>query len=137
MWRVLLLAVAAICVRTAAAGPLAAGHGQNIVFGSNRADGQRDLYVVNEDGTGLRRLTFDGEDYRERVATWSPDGSRIAFSAQHDGNFDIYTVDASGGDRRRVTTDPARDDYPSWTSDGRILFTRGLFSSDTSIWVTN
>lgn len=137
MRKVLLLALAAVSVLTAASGPLAAGHGQKIVFGSNRADGQRDLYVVNEDGTGLRRLTFDGEDYRERVATWSPDGSRIAFAALHDGNVDIYTVDANGGDRRRVTTDPARDDYPSWTSDGRILFMRGLFSSDTSVWVTN
>jgi Tol biopolymer transport system component len=125
---------AATVALAAAAGP-PPGHGQKIVFGSNRADGQRDLYTVYEDGTGLRRLTFDGEDYRERVATWSPDGSRIAYAASHDGNFDIYTIDANGGDRRRITTDPARDDYPSWTSDGRIVFTRGLLSDDTSIWI--
>jgi len=131
-----MIALAATCVLTAGAGPLP-GHGQKLVFGSNRADGERDLYVVNEDGTGERRLTFDGEDYRERVATWSPDGSRIAFAALHDGNFDIYTIDANGGDRRRVTTDPARDDYPSWTNDGRIVFTRGLFSAESSIWVVN
>src|SRR5436309_16097730 len=86
------LGVAAAAALTAAAGP-PAGHGQKIVFGSNRADGQRDLYVVKEDGTGERRLTFDGDDYRERVATWSPDGSRIAYAASHDGNFDIYTID--------------------------------------------
>lgn len=130
------LAVAAIVALSASAGP-PAGQGHKVVFGSNRADGQRDLYVVNEDGSGLRRVTFDGDDYRERVARWSPDGSRIAFAALHDGNFDIYTMDANGGDRHRITTDPARDDYPAWTNDGRILFTRGLFSSESSVWVVN
>lgn len=130
------LALAATAALSAAAGP-PAGHGQKIVFGSNRADGQRDLYVVNEDGTGLRRLTFDGEDYRERVATWSPDGTRIAFAASHDGNVDIYTMDANGGDRRRITTDPARDDYPEWTSDGRIVFMRNLFACPCSEWIVN
>src|SRR5438045_7027902 len=89
----IVIAIAACVALTADAAP-PPGHGQEIVFGSNRADGQRDLYVVNEDGTDLRRLTFDGEDYRERVATWSPDGTRIAYAASHNGNFDIYTIDA-------------------------------------------
>jgi WD40-like Beta Propeller Repeat len=136
LWAAMVLVLAALLALTADAAP-PPGHGQKIVFGSNRAEGQRDLFVVNEDGTGLRRLTFDGEDYRERGASWSPDGTRIAFAASHDGNFDIYTVDANGGDRRRVTSSPARDDYPQWTSDGRIIFTRGLFSAATSAWIVN
>ena len=130
------LAVAAAAALSAAAGP-PPGHGQKIVFGSNRADGQRDLYTVNEDGTGLHRLTFDGDDYRERVATWSPDGSHIAFTALHDGNADIYTIDANGGDRHRLTTDPGREDYPAWTSDGRIMFAKNVFSCPCSEWIMN
>jgi Tol biopolymer transport system component len=130
------LALAAAAAFSAAAGP-SPGHGQKIVFGSNRADGQRDLYTINEDGTGLRRLTFDGEDYRERVSSWSPDGSRIAYAALHDGNFDIYTIDANGGDRRRITSDPLRDDYPHWTSDGRIVFMRNLFTCPCTEWIVN
>lgn len=131
-----IVTLAAACVLTASAGPLP-GHGHKIVFGSNRADGERDLYVVNEDGSGEHRLTFDGEDYRERVATWSPDGSRIAYTAGHAGNFDVYTVDANGGDRRRITTDPMRDDYPAWTSDGRILFSRNVFTCPCTEWIAN
>lgn len=130
------LTAAAVVVISAAAGPQP-GPGQKIVFQSNRADGQRDLYVVNEDGSGEHRITFDGNDSFERSATWSPDGSRIAFSALVNGNWDIYTVDANGGDRHRITTDPARDDYPRWTSDGRILFNRGVFGCPCTEWVAN
>lgn len=131
-----MIALAAAFVLTAAAGPLSAGD-QKIVFGSNRAEGGRDLYVVNQDGTGEHRLTFDGDGYRERVASWSPDASRIAYAAAHDGNVDIYAINADGTNRVRITTDPARDDYPEWTSTGRIVFTRNLFSLPTSEWIVN
>ena len=108
-----------------------------IVFGSNRADGARDLYVVSEGGSGEHRLTFDGDQYFERVASWSPDSTKIVYAARHAGNFDIYTIDADGQNRVQLTTDPRRDDYPEWTSDGRILFTRNLFAGPTTEWVVN
>jgi hypothetical protein len=130
-----LLAIAAIGVISASAG--SAKPDPRIVFGSDRADGQRDLYVVNEDGTAEHRLTFDGNDMFERVASWSPDNSRIAYAANHNGNFDIYTIDPNGGTPQRITTDPARDDYPQWTSDGRIVFTRGLFNCPCTEWIVN
>ena len=57
----------------------------------------------------------------KRVASWSPDGTKIVYAARHAGNFDIYTIDADGQNRVQLTTDPRRDDYPEWTSDGRIL----------------
>jgi len=127
----------AVVVLLPAATAAKSGHGGTIVFGSNRDAGQRDLYVVNEDGSGERRLTFDGDDYAERSASWSPDGTRIAYAAGHNGNFDLYTIDANGGDRKRVTTDPQRDDYPHWTSDGRIVFERNLFTCPCPAWIVN
>jgi len=130
----LLVALLALST-TAAGGPSRPVH--QIVFGSNRADGTRDLYVVGEDGSGLHRITFDGDTYFERAVSWSEDGSKIAFAARYAGNFDIYTVDADGGNRIRVTTNALRDDYPQWTADGRILFTRNLFSTPTSVWIVN
>lgn len=127
----------AMVVLLPAATAAKSGHGGTIVFGSNRDAGQHDLYLVNEDGTGEHRLTFDRDDYFERTASWSPDGTRIAYAARHDGNFDVYTIDGNGGDRRRVTTDPQRDDYPHWTSDGRIVFERGLFTCPCTAWIVN
>jgi len=138
-----MLAVAGAVVAIAAAAAISASAGsaakpvQRIVFGSDRADGQRDLYIVNEDGTDERRITFDGNNMFERVATWSPDNSRIAYAASKDGNFDIYTIDPNGGTPQRVTTEGARDDYPQWTSDGRIVYTRGLFDCPCTEWIVN
>jgi len=56
-----------------------------------------DLWSVNVDGSGLRRLTEVGED--SPVPAWSPDGRWIAFT----GEFGLYLVDAEGGEVRRVS----------------------------------
>src|SRR4051794_35629059 len=73
-----------------------------IVFASDRAEGQRELYAVNRDGTGERRLTFN--EIVERGPKWSPNGERIVFAGLSDGNWDIYTVDAAGRHLARMTT---------------------------------
>jgi len=131
IWIVGLLAAALLFP----AGALAAGG--KVVFASNRADGDRELYVVNGDGTGEHRLTFN--NLFERGPVWSPDASRIAFAADDftTGNWDIYTVDASGGDLRRLTTDAERDDNPQWTSDGRIVWQHGPFNCPCEGWIMN
>ncbi len=131
-WALLVALLAGIAL--APAGHAAQGRGQ-IVFASDRAEGQRELYVVNRDGSGERRLTFNA--VVERAPVWSPTGERIAFAGLADGNWDIYTVDANGGDLTRATTDVARDDYPQWTPDGRLVFQRGSFSCPCEGWIVN
>ena len=57
-------------------------------------------------------------------ASLSPDRTRIAFSSNRSGNFDIYVMDADGQNLRRLTTDPRNDGDPVWTPDGsRIVYT--------------
>ena len=46
--------------------------------------------------------------------SWSPDGSRIAFASDLDGDYEIYTMLADGSDIQQVTDNPARDDDPAW-----------------------
>jgi Tol biopolymer transport system component len=55
---------------------------------------------------------------------WSPDGSRLAFSAPRArGSFGISVMDADGGGEKRLTSDPVVDGNPSWSPDGsRIAF---------------
>jgi TolB protein len=56
-----------------------------------------DLYVVNADGSGLRRLTRNAA--KLRWFAWSPDGRTIAFLR----NGEVYTVKADGSGERRLT----------------------------------
>ena len=52
---------------------------------------------------------------------WSPDSLRIAFTANRDGQFDIFVSEIAGRVTRRFTTSPARDVNPSWSPDGRHI----------------
>jgi Tol biopolymer transport system component len=86
--------------------------GSQIAF-SAEVDGHRGIYVVNADGTNLRRLT-QTKDYDEFAPAWSPDGTQIVYQANPDGNWDIYIMNADGTGRRRLTTDTANDVDPDW-----------------------
>ena len=67
-----------------------------------------------------------GTSVEDRDPSWSPDGSRIAFTSYRDGNWDIYVMDADGSNQQRLTDNPAVDRMPSWSADGsRIAFVSG------------
>ena len=54
---------------------------------------------------------------------FSPDGTRIAYTGEFDGNVDVYVVAASGGEPRRLTYHPGADVAIAWTPDGtRVAF---------------
>jgi Tol biopolymer transport system component len=70
----------------------------------------------------LTRLTF-GPGLQTDV-TWSPDGTRIAYTSDRGGNFDIWTEPIGGGDAVQVTKSPASDTQPAWSPDGRSIVFR-------------
>ncbi len=81
-----------------------------------------DLWIANLDGKEVRRLTTD--QGVESNPHFSPDGSVIAFSAQYDGNTDVYTIPAVGGVPTRLTWHPDADLVQGFTPDGSaVLFT--------------
>jgi tricorn protease len=89
-----------------------------------------DLWVARLDGTDLRRLTTD--DGVESNPAFSPDGRQIAFSAQYEGNTDVYVVASEGGVPKRLTWHPGADVVQGFTPDGRnVLFTspRAVFTA--------
>jgi Tol biopolymer transport system component len=89
--------------------------GRLIAFASKR-EGNFDVYVMNADGTGTRRLTSSDTD--ETHPTWSPDGSRIAY--EH-GSTDIYVMDADGSGARPVTDNEASEAQPAWSPEGDLI----------------
>jgi Tol biopolymer transport system component len=91
-----------------------------IAFESGR-DGNAEIYVMEPDGTGQRRLTTTGA--ADEDPDWSPDRKRLAFHSDRDGNVEIYLMNADGSDQTRITRNPAIDRNPTWSPDGaRIAF---------------
>jgi tricorn protease len=78
-----------------------------------------DLWTADLDGRNLRRLTSDIGV--ESSPAFSPDGATIAFSAQYDGNIDVYTVPAAGGIPTRLTWHPGSDIVQGFTPDGKSV----------------
>ena len=85
-----------------------------IAFVSQRS-GSFDVYVMNADGTGTRRLTSGkGNDSHP---TWSPDGRRLVF----DRDGDIFAMNADGTDVTRISDVTAAEGEPSWSPDGKWI----------------
>jgi len=85
-----------------------------------------DLWIAGLDGKNVRRLTtVQGVSN----PAFSPDGALIAFTAQYEGNADVYTVPVTGGVPTRLTWHPGRDAVQGFTPDGSaVLFTSGRVS---------
>ncbi|MEI6048686.1 MAG: DUF5050 domain-containing protein [Bacteroidota bacterium] len=95
-----------------------------IAFVSGR-DGNREIYVMNFDGSSAKRLT-DNAAWDIHPA-WSPDGTKLAFVSTRDGVRNIYTMSSvDGSNVTRVTTNNRNDDSPSWSPDGKQI----VFSSE-------
>jgi len=83
-----------------------------------------DLWLTDLNTASTMRLTSNvGE---ENNPHFSPNGSTIAFTAQYDGNTDVYVMPAAGGQPKRLTWHPGTDLVTGWMPDGEhVLFTSG------------
>ncbi len=77
------------------------------------------LWIVDAKG-GAPKKIYDGDAVQP---AWSPSGARIAFAGFNtEAQRDLYTIDANGGSPVAITRDPAIDQHPAWSSDGRLYF---------------
>jgi len=73
------------------------------------------IWVVDADGTNPRMLTRLDRDGRNGRPAWSPEGTKIVFNSNRDGDYEIYIMDMDGANPQRLTYS-ARDDYqPDWS----------------------
>ncbi|MBR9915949.1 MAG: protease, partial [Algicola sp.] len=79
-----------------------------------------DLWKASVNGGTAIRLTSD-EGY-ESNPHFSKDGKWIAFTAQYDGNIDVFVIQSTGGEPKRLTYNPSADIVQGWTHDGHVLF---------------
>ncbi len=94
--------------------------GSRIAFSSAR-DGNYEIYVMNADGSVLTNLTNnpgnDGALGHQGLGYlgWSPDGSRISFFSDRDGNAEIYVMNADGSGQTNLTNNSGEDYDPVWS----------------------
>ena len=97
--------------------------------------GNRQIWQVSTDGSGLKSLITDGEYNDEPVI--SHDLKRIAFKSTRDGNTDIYIFDRDSRRIQRLTRHPSYDSRPSWSPDGKHLVFVSRRSDNADIYKIN
>lgn len=98
---------------------------------SGGAVSDMDIWVANEDGSGLKKLT-DSPDY-DGTASWSPRGRRIAFHSDRHGNDDIFVMNGDGSAQTRLTSSKVPERWATWSPNGkRIAYGKG-----SELWVMN
>ena len=92
-----------------------------ILFTSAR-DGNREVYIMNPDGSEQVRLTQHPEN--DMNAVWSPTGEQILFISDRDGKRDLYLMNPDGSNIQRIFKNQFKRnftyrDYPTWSPDGK------------------
>lgn len=104
-----------------------------IAFDRDPFGGTDDVFVINEDGTGL--LNLSNTPGGNGSPTISPDGTKIAFESTRHGTGDIFVMDADGKNVTRVTSDPANERNPVWSPDGEYIAFASSGEGDWNIYV--
>lgn len=101
--------------------------GEQIAFASQR-DGNWEIYVMEIDGSNVRRLTSNRAD--DRDPAWSPDGTQIAFVSARDGFLEVYVTDTAGSALRQLTDSSENKRKPVWSPDGSYIVFNGTIDGE-------
>jgi TolB protein len=115
--------------------PVASPDGKRIAFARRTPTGDGGIFVMNADGSRIRRLTTPTEvDQGDEMPAWSPDGKRIAFQRGHPGALDV--VDVASGAVTEILPKTDAVWRPRWSPDGtQIAFGHPDDAADHGIWL--
>jgi TolB protein len=94
-------------------------------------DGKSRIYTLPLSGGRPVLITPLGPSY---LHGWSPDGKTLAYCAERNGQFDIYTIPAEGGVETRLTNEPGLDDGPEYSPCGRYIWFCSTRSGLMQVW---
>jgi TolB protein len=102
--------------------PVWSPDGSTIAFTrvSSTGTARSELWVMSADGADAHALVTSVQmhDYALNPASWSPDGSRLAFGGTKQHELQVYSVNADGSGLQQLTHDPRTAMNPSWSPDG-------------------
>lgn len=97
------------------------------------AEDQQEIFVSRADGADARNISAHAaEDYHP---AWGPDGTRIAFTTERDGNAEIYSAEIPSGQLARITFDVAQDDRAAFSPDNRFVAFESTRGGELAVFV--
>lgn len=102
-----------------------------IAISDQSKDGKSLIYILPITGGTPRQITPVGPSYWHG---WSPDGKTLAYCAERNGEFDIYTIPVAGGEEKRLTNAPGLHDGPDYSTDGQYIYFNSERTGTMQIW---
>ncbi len=127
LFTILMLVFTSGCITETNVFSGAAISGNEIVFASDKNSTYNELYLMDDDGTNVRRLTFN--KFEDSNPAFSPDKKKIVFHRAFDpsdiSTYEIYMLNLETGKETRLTNNNVLDGHPDWSPDGKkIVFAR-------------
>ncbi|MDE3247025.1 MAG: TolB family protein [Bacteroidota bacterium] len=89
------------------------------------------IYILPVGGGVPRPVTNQTPSYWHG---WSTDGKTLAYCAERNGNYDIYTIGVTGGAEKRMTSAEGLDDGPEYSPDGKYIYFNSYRTGHMQIW---
>ena len=105
--------------------------GTQLVISDHSEEKASLIYTLPITGGTPKRITRRSPVYWHG---WSPDGQTLAYGAERDGEFDIYTIPVGGGEETRLTSSRGLDDGPEYSPDGRFIYFNSERGGTMQIW---
>jgi Tol biopolymer transport system component len=110
-----------------------------LMYCSHPGDGNWAVWVMKADGSEQHQLTHPtlqqpAGSRGDYPGAWSPDGSRIVYSSDVNGDAELFVMNADGTDQRRLTRFRGVDAAQPWLPDGRIVFAHYRTGDPVSRW---
>ena len=110
-------------------------HAKRVAFSWTWTEGNTDIYVMETDQGTAQRFTLDPKADFNNI--WSPDGSRIVFSTDRNGSYDLYQKLSTGaGPEEALLETPLAKAPSDWSRDGRfLLYWQDHPKTQDDLWV--
>ena len=97
-------------------------------------DSKSRIFILPFAGGEPKQVTANGPSY---LHGWSPDGERLAYCAERDGQYDIYTISVNGGEETQLTNLVGLDDGPEYSPDGNHIWFNSTRTGLMQVWRMN